>query len=75
MDQNCNVCHATGSTAGGGIVLDTHAGTSSVAQSGRLIGAVRHESGYSAMPKNGNQLDDCSILKLEIWVSEGSPDN
>lgn len=75
MDAKCNKCHATGSSLGAGIVLDTYAGLSGTAQSGRLLGAVRHESGYKFMPKNENKLDDCSILKLEIWVADGSPDN
>src|SRR5262245_30791598 len=61
LDQNCNICHATGSTAGGGIVLDTYSGVNGVAQTGQLMGAIKHESGYSQMPKNAVQLDDCSI--------------
>ncbi|MBU3928662.1 MAG: hypothetical protein KKB74_12720 [Bacteroidetes bacterium] len=42
---------------------------------GSLMGAIRHESGWSPMPKNTNQLDDCTIRKLEIWVANDTPNN
>ncbi len=75
LDQNCNICHASGSTAGGGIVLDTWTDVNGVAQSGQLIGAIKRESGYSPMPKNAVKLDDCSISKIESWVNSGALDN
>lgn len=45
------------------------------ASSARLVGAVKHLSGYWAMPKGGNKLEDCKIAQIEKWVNMGSPNN
>ncbi|XZF12517.1 hypothetical protein ACTHGU_12050 [Chitinophagaceae bacterium MMS25-I14] len=76
MAQNCTTsgCHDA-ATASGGYVLDSYSGVQAVASSGRLMGAVKHESGFSAMPQNANQLDACTINKLQTWVDAGAPNN
>lgn len=74
LQNHCVGCH-TGSSGGGGIDLSTHAGVAGAASSGRLLGAIRHETGYSFMPQNGNQLSECQIRMFELWVAAGSPDN
>jgi mono/diheme cytochrome c family protein len=74
LSANCTVCHATGSTLGGGVVLDTYAGVKTYADNGKLVAAIKHESSYP-MPKNGNKLDDCSISKIDKWVRDGAPNN
>lgn len=75
MQNNCLSCHSNSvaSSFGGGIRLQDYADVS--ARIDRVIGAVRHLSGYSAMPKNGGSLDACSIRQLEIWVKAGKPNN
>lgn len=40
-----------------------------------IVGAIKHEEGYPAMPKGADQLDSCSISKIEAWVNAGAPDN
>ena len=72
MTASCVGCHSAGN-ASGGFSLDTHAGVS--AASGRLLGAVKHSTGFSAMPKNSNKLSDCQITQIEKWLTSGAPND
>lgn len=74
LDDNCNSCHATG-VAYGSVTLDTYGGVKSAAQSGHLLGAIKHETTYSPMPKNGNKLSDCKIGQIEKWINAGTLNN
>jgi cytochrome c5 len=74
FDNNCTMCH-TGPTPPAGFSLVDYENAVVVAKSGRLLGAVKHESGYLAMPQGANKLDDCSINKLEAWINLSYPDN
>ncbi|MBL0343139.1 MAG: hypothetical protein IPP71_21085 [Bacteroidetes bacterium] len=74
MDASCNSCHSAAS-AQGGVVLDTYTTLKDYAISGALLGVVRQESGFSPMPKGGNKLNDCSISKIEVWVTNQYPEN
>jgi hypothetical protein len=41
----------------------------------RTLAALKHENGYSPMPKGLPKLDDCSIKKIEAWMNAGAPNN
>lgn len=72
MTASCIGCHS-GSNASGGFALETHAGVA--AASGRLLGAIKHSTGYSAMPQNASKLGDCQIAQIEKWLNSGAPNN
>lgn len=74
IQNTCVGCHS-GNDPSGGIVLSNYDGVVQVALSGRLLGSVRHEAGFSAMPKNGNKLTDCQITQIKNWIENGTPDN
>ena len=74
IETNCLVCHSQASNQGN-VVLEGHANLKSWVTNGRLLGAIRHESGFSPMPKGGAKLSDCNISKIEKWVADGTPDN
>jgi len=74
ISSRCTGCH-TGIGAGGNVPLDGYDNIVAAAKNGSLMGSIRHESGWSPMPKNTGQLDDCSIRKLEIWIADGTPNN
>ncbi len=40
-----------------------------------LIGNIRHDPGFVAMPYGGGKLDDCEIATIEAWVNAGAPQN
>jgi hypothetical protein len=67
----CIGCHS-GSNPSGGISLETYADVVACANSNRLMGALRHETGYSAMPKGG-QLTPCEIALFQKWIDLGKP--
>lgn len=74
MQQNCLSCHSSAS-AQGNVVLATYNDVKAYAQSGALVGVIKHSSGYSPMPKGGNKLKACDIRKIELWVANGMPNN
>jgi mono/diheme cytochrome c family protein len=73
MTSYCIGCH-NASTASGGVVLDNYQGVQTEAANGRLMGGVKHQSGYKPMPPTG-QLDDCRLKMLEKWIAAGTPNN
>jgi hypothetical protein len=72
--RNCLTCHSQ-SVASGGVMMETFAQVSLLAESGKLVGVVTHASGFSPMPKNAAQLSDCNIIKIREWVDAGALDN
>lgn len=43
--------------------------------SGRMVGALKHEPGYSPMPKGAPALDPQTIQLISIWIQEGAKNN
>lgn len=74
INTHCLGCHS-GAAPSGGIALASHAQIVQAASTGRLLGSMRHEAGYSPMPQGGNKLNDCTILQFKKWIENGSPDN
>jgi hypothetical protein len=74
LTQNCYECHS-GSAPISGILLEGHSNLKVIADAGRLVGAVRHLTNFSPMPKDRPSLPECDLLKIENWVAQGSPDN
>lgn len=72
--NDCKSCHFAGSN-GTGVVLATYEGVVTVAENGRLLGAIKHQSGFKAMPQGGGKLSDCSIAKIEAWINKGTPND
>ncbi len=74
IQTSCLGCHSGGSPSGG-IGLANHSQVAQAAATGRLLGAVRWESGFAAMPQNGNQLSACQITQIKKWIENGTPNN
>jgi len=75
LSTSCYSCHSNANAPdfAYGIAFEDYEDV--VAGSELILGAVKHEAGYPAMPKGAPQLDSCSINKLEAWVKAGTPDN
>ena len=71
MDVTCHGGQATES----GLPFQTYEGLKAVVTTGRLMGALKHESGFSFMPKNTASLPDCDIQRFQKWVDDGAPNN
>lgn len=74
INSNCISCHSQ-SLAQGNVNLEGFNNVKTYADNGLLLAVIRHEPGVTPMPQNGNKLSDCTILKIEKWVNEGSQDN
>ena len=74
LNTACRGCH-NANLASGGIRLDNHAGAAAAAGSGQLLGAIRHDAGFTPMPQGGNKLNDCQIAQISRWVANGTPNN
>ena len=71
---NCYRCHDAANNFGG-VTLEGYDQLRSFAESGDLLGAIKHQSGFSPMPKDAGKLDDCIIERIESWVNDGAPNN
>lgn len=74
LATHCLGCHA-GPSSSAGIDLSSYGNVRPYAINGKLVGAVTHSPGYSAMPKNAGKLSDCQIRQIQKWVAGGSPNN
>ena len=76
LNQNCYRCHSTAnSPSNSGINLEEYNELIKYVNNGELLGAIKHESGFSPMPKDGGKLSNCDIAKIESWVLAGALDN
>ncbi|HQU60287.1 MAG: hypothetical protein KDD02_22520 [Phaeodactylibacter sp.] len=74
IQNNCLQCHSAAANLGN-VVLEGYDNLKGFADSGRLLGAVKHQSGYSPMPQSAPQLGDCLIARIEQWIDDGAPNN
>lgn len=76
LDQFCNTsgCHNATSVAAG-YNFESYDNVKNAALGSRFLGSIRHESGFSSMPKGSDKLTDCQIQKIEIWVRKGAQNN
>ena len=72
FQQSCGTggsCHGSGNMSDGK-VFETHAGASAVPNS-IIMGSIKHESGFSNMPKSGTKLTDTKIAIIQAWIDGG----
>lgn len=74
ISSNCTSCHSGGAPQGN-VSLENYDDIVIAAKNGSLLGTIKHEDGWSPMPKGGGMLNDCDISKIEIWVDDGTPNN
>ena len=74
ITQQCVSCHSVENPSGN-VRLDGYTQIKQQADNGKLLGSLSHEVGFSAMPKNGNKLDNCQLLKMQRWIINGAPNN
>ena len=68
----CVGCHG-GSKPANGLSLETYDEVVACANSDRLMGALRHDAGFYAMPKGGEILSPCDINLFQKWINIGKP--
>ena len=74
LQTNCYVCHSAAVNSGN-VTLDSYTEVMKHVNSVKLLGAIRHDTGFKAMPQNAPKLAGCDISKIEHWISDGSANN
>ncbi|MCB0621632.1 MAG: hypothetical protein KDC43_27785 [Saprospiraceae bacterium] len=74
LENNCYVCHSAAANLGG-ITLEGYQNLLTYVNSGRFLGAIRRQEGFSPMPQNASQLPDCTLDQIEAWINLGAPEN
>ena len=69
IDLSCATCHG-GTNPQGGIKLASAGDLQAVAQSGKLLGAIKRQSGFKAMPPT-YALSDCEVKQIDLWTKQG----
>lgn len=72
INGNCLGCH-NGTQSESGIDLTTYSGVKAMADAGRLLGALHHQSGFTPMPKDSPQLSPGELQLFDCWVQNGTP--
>lgn len=74
LQANCLTCHSAAANFGN-INLEGYTQVKRQVDNGQLLGAIRHEAGFSAMPQNQPQLATCNIEKIARWIADGALNN
>ncbi|MEX2567806.1 MAG: hypothetical protein WD431_17800 [Cyclobacteriaceae bacterium] len=74
IERNCVTCHNS-SLANGNVNLESYGVLSVQVENGRFLGAINHLPGFAPMPQGGTKLSDCTIETIELWISNGYPEN
>ena len=77
LQNNCFSCHSNlnASSLGSGIKLEEFNDVMMQVNNGKLSGVINHDVGFPKMPLGGAKLDDCSINKIDAWISQGAKNN
>lgn len=70
IQNSCTGCHSGGNPQGG-ISLTNYSQIAVMAENGSLSSVINHAPGYTPMPLNGQQLDQCSIDTIDDWINNG----
>ena len=74
LEKDCYICHNSQANFGN-VSIDQHSKLMQYVNNGRLIGSIKHTSGFSPMPKGRTKLLDCEVAKIEAWIIDGAPNN
>ncbi|MEZ4826540.1 MAG: c-type cytochrome domain-containing protein [Bacteroidia bacterium] len=74
IENKCLGCHS-GNSPQGGISYSSYNGVKATADNGTLYGSIAHISGFSPMPQGGNQLPECEITLIKMWIDDGAKNN
>lgn len=67
-------CHG-GSAMSNLLFMDSYESLKIYIDANRLMGALRHQNGFSAMPKQGEKISNCELLKMDSWIAQGAQNN
>lgn len=72
IDQYCISCHS-GAGPSGGLQLENYSQISSNANN--ILTRISLPADDPALMPPGQKLDECTVLKIQKWIEEGTPNN
>ena len=70
INTNCIACHQSGA-----VLLNSYSSVKALADNGRFLGAIKHQSGFQPMPSPYITLSDCDMKKITKWINSGALNN
>lgn len=67
-------CHG-GDAMSNPLFMDSYESLKIYIDANRLMGSLRHQNGFSPMPKQGEKLSNCELLKIDSWLVQGAQNN
>lgn len=74
MQTSCLSCHSQ-QLGLGGVMLHDYNNVKFYVDNGKLLGSIKHETGFSAMPQGQAKLSICNIELIETWIADGALNN
>ena len=74
LNKDCYVCHSTSANFGN-VRLEQFDDLQQWISNGKLQGSIKHDNGFSPMPKGRAKLLDCEIEKILAWIDQGAINN
>lgn len=69
LNAYCISCHS-GPTPAGALNFTEYGDVVFVAESGQLLGSIKHLQGYAPMPQGGDKISNCEIALIEKWIND-----
>lgn len=74
INRYCYSCHSVSANQGN-VILEGYDQMIRYVNDGSLVGSIRHEAGWVAMPEDAPKIPDCDIMKIEEWIISGKLNN
>ncbi len=74
LENRCYKCHSADTNLGN-ITLEGYDAVKRYVDNQRLLGTIRHESGFAPMPLNETMLPPCQISTISAWIDDGALNN
>ena len=74
IKEQCYGCHQPNNRQGN-ISLEDYDHIKAFALNGVLLGTIKQDLGYKAMPTVGNKMTDCQIATIQNWIIDGALNN
>jgi mono/diheme cytochrome c family protein len=69
LEAYCINCHS-GPSPSGALDFDDYEDVAFIAQSGQLLGALKHLEGFEPMPPDQSKISNCEIALIEKWIND-----
>lgn len=74
LQTYCVGCHNSNRTDGN-VNIENYETIIPYIQNGALLGSIKHDVLYAAMPPSGSILSTCKVAQIEKWINEGALNN